>query len=1290
MADSPATDITVTSEEKIAYAQMEMLADGLGLAKPDVIDGNFGNQIRGALTGALDAVPERGFSFASLVGSNDAQYNQDKVIEQMILTVGGGNAPVIGSREWSEAYSSFKQALNALPRNIDIVSAPSTAGASAPAAAQVSTQPQNAEGAPPQSTQTSAPAEPTQPVFTPDAQTQAAMNFICSDVFPGLGLSANSQDVASFQTCYDQAILSLKDLAGLSDDPSKHADELKAALDELANNPKFIQLRKDYDNPLIAGTENFAFNTKMNAGGYGDKLPQAMKDDPKLLFALIDNRNQVVESVAAVSNGVLLAPTQTAPAQTAPAQGTPTQTTPAQDTGALKLDDPEVMAATLFVEQNFLKPMGDYVANMGDKASELAERFVNFKPLTDDDLKDGVLAQEQFRVAMIGFKMLDGQKNPNGAYDPSQRDSMIQSIMEKQEFDMVRQQIDAKVSAGETDPVVIAEKRKVMLDELFNQMDVLNRAGLTNSEKAKNDTVYNRVLMQAADWLPEGMKGFLQDFFTNNEFGQMIGNFLGAMGIQVSLLWGEESKSEADLVAESAPNIEKNFKEQFAKAEGDDPLAKLQAMEKDALENADSFGSRFAQNLIFKGANKDFVDDTIKSAFDKAEEAARQPGATDETISQAFTAEVISRAQAFRENPENARQFDNLSSDEQYETIEEARVVTNQAIAEYMALGLGTENGNDLGIKFTEREFDAVVDRYAYDAPLAVYGVIDRNFEALGLVQDNAMIRDDGGALKTVFDPQGNGMIEELLIRAQIHSHLENGGELDEAFLATLNAQDANGTNQLRELSVDNVGLVEDYMRDQGVSDADIKIFHDSIQGMGENYYGTDPAKPDVGERQADSVLEHVIYGGQLDTSLLIPTPAPEVDPAPATEEPEREVHVLPERVEPVTVIVGEPEPAVVEDKPETACKPEGCREVFERAVEPKPLYSHANDSPSGDIFYYRDLPEFSLRSSEAQYLRENLVENVPGLGELADARGQDPITVFLMEKMHRGGNQYVAFDFKEMGMNSFAHMDGVMVYRGRGGDSLPELRYYDTADGPEAERNPNGSHGIKSLSYHRDLGDYGRRTNPISPQYADFDTLFSRLDRPSGGALYDSPSTHNGFQGIVVVGADYDLHNAFDVVYGDVGTHGKAAYDKAYSHRESVYSGALNGGYWTGGEQRKLPQYADNSGQSQKQQNQRSGNGSEREDEFNKKSGAKCERPEYREPSKIQILRETKDRVILMKERFFGKDDDDCGNEQASIDVQHGINDMGANQFDPSMGDENYIPGMQNTSTMSVAGRTA
>ncbi len=1280
-----------TQQQQEAVQRLTMLAEALDVDVPDDITPEFAEALQSTVDAKIKAIDPDGDGHVMRISLRSSAIGRahmvlaDDLVEDQFF-----------SMEDDKKEAALSKALDSMQGDVKLV-----LGDAAPVIAKAA--PSGVE-------KTAAPASGAAPTekgeaaaFEPDAKTQAAMDYICSDVFPGLGLSANSKDVASFQGCYEKAILSLKDLASLSDDPSKHAGELKLKLDEMAKNPDFVQLRSDYESAKNSTVAQLTFVTKITLAGYGDKIPEAMKDNPELLFSLIDNRDKIVESVATVSSGVLSVPTRaastgaeasaesTATGSEASSKGAETGVEASAESaatgaksstkiveGSLKPDDPKVQAAANVVEDMFLKPMGDYISKMGDKAAEYSAKFADFKPLTEEEINDGVLAQEQLRTALIGFKILDDQKNPSGAYDPSQKEAMIKSIMEKPKFDMVRQQIDAKISAGETDPAVIADKRKVMLDELFTQMDVLYRAGLTNSEKAKNDTVYNRVLMQAAEWIPEGMKGFLKDFFTGKgpmgQWGEMLGNFLGAMGIQVSLLWGEELKSEVDLVAESAPNIEKNFKAQFEEAEGADPLEKLQAMEKEALENADSFGSRFAQNLIFKGANKDFVDNTIKSAFDKAEEAARKPGATDETIAQAFTNEVITRAQEFRENPENAKKFDDLTEKEKYETIEDVKVKVDKGVAEFKALGFDTENGHDIGIKYTEREFDSVVERYAYDAPAAIYGVIDRNFEALGLVQDQGMIKDGGGALKTVFDPQGNAMIEELLIRAQIHSHLESGGELNEAYLAALNEKNEHGTNQLRELSVDNVSLVEDYLRHQGVGDADIKIFHDSIQGMGENFYGTDSAKPDAGEAQTDSVLEHVVYGGQLDTSLLVPAPEPEPEPDLVSEKPKS------------VDLTAEEKPEVdAAPKPDNSCKPEGCRQAFEKVAGP--TMSHANDAkPSGDVHYYRDLPLFKLDSVEASYLRGKLVENVPGLAALAEERGQDPINVFLMEKMNRGGNQFVAFDFNEMGIAAYGHMDGVMVYRPKGGDTLPELRYYDTLDGPESERT-GGSHNIKSFSYHRELGDYGRSMNPISGQPRDFDTFMSRIDRSSGSALEQSPSSTSGFKGIAVVGSDYDLHNAFDLVYGNVGVRGAIVYRDSYSHRASNYSNALNGSYVAskGG---KPEEYASNSERHNKRSD--AGDSSEAKGEFNKSSGARCERPEYREPKGSQIWIEIFGRSRIIKDKLNQIGCDESDNDQASIDLEHGIQDMGADQFDPTLGDDNFIPGMQSTSTMSVAGRTA
>lgn len=768
--------------------------------------------------------------------------------------------------------------------------------------------------------------------FKPDVPTKAAMDYICNDVFPSIGISiSDSSNLQDFQSCYTQATGLLKTLANLSDDPSKHADELKASLDAVAKSGEF----------KMAAMVGFIPESKINELFKGNP-PQAVLNNPKLLISMVENRDKIVESIRQVNaSGVLdsdkpqiaVNPIQATPIvgpTPAPTQETQpivqtittdTTVTTSTDNGPIDPQSKEAKDAMQAVETLLLKPFGDAIGTMGGQFGAMAEKFVDFKTLTNDDLTDGQFADEQFRLVMMGMRTLNGEKNASGTYDPSQRSSLIQGILGKEEFAMVRQKLDEQVNVGVTDQDKIKKNREAVLNGMFNQMDILYRAGLTDSEEAKNDTVYNRILSKASEWLPEGMKSFLKDFFTNNSFGKMLAGPMSAMGIQVGLLWGEKPKSEVELAQDARPMIEEGFADKYKEAKGDTPADKLTAMRTEAKDDLDGFVMGTVNKLLFKGADKDFLEQTVMAAFDKADAAAAN-GASAEEINKAFTDHMMVSAEEFKANPNNERtqSFSGIPDSEKTSILAETHKIVDEAGKEYDHL-IKMGEGNKLAFTFNEIAFDNVTIRYAGDAPNVMYGVIGNNFDKLGMSQDIGMIQKSNGEYGDYFTPKGNGMIEELLIRAHIHDHLENGGELDKAFVDKIsgeveNVSDPGGRPMMpyRELSLENLPLVTAYMTAKGVSAEDVTAFETKVTELGNNMRGTVPGKPDAGVDQNDSVLEHTLYGGQLDVGMIV-----------AEMKPEPAVVVVPkpeEKPEPVVVKVEpaakpEPEPVVVKVEPQ-------------------------------------------------------------------------------------------------------------------------------------------------------------------------------------------------------------------------------------------------------------------------------------------------------------------------------------------------------------------------------------
>lgn len=1314
----------LTSEQQNSLEQMSLLAKGLGIDIPDTITPAFAGDVSRAVDQALTTMPDPGFSFLSLVGGgDDSGYKRDKLIEQMIVRSqpDGVAVPRIGSSEWDALYQPLRKAFDNKYDNTKVLfDVPATSAVVA--SGDVSSQPSGDSSSSNSVESQSSVQDNKVSGFSPDDSTKSSMAYLNDNVFKGLLIHSDINDVASFQNAYGatiDVIKSVSDPGSVSDDPSKHADEFKVLLDGIAANPAFGRLKDAAENsPKSAAS--------MLQMAFGD-VPESLKNNPKIIVDLVENRDALVQNLRQLSDGGVfdakVSPVQVAEKNSPNADegsvsdvGTKTELV----SGDLKPDvtlgagqgagspsgadassvkppsEKEVVFAIREIERNMLAPLGDKINKIGGEAAKYADKFANFKPLTEAEIKDEVFAEDQFRVAMIALKYFDGQKNPNGAYDPSMKDGLIKSILEKPEFEPVRQGLNESIKemnggALPADADKLKEAQKLRAEYLFSQMDVLYRAELTNTEKAKNDTVYNRFLTQAAEWLPESMKGFLQDFFTGsfppgspfemlNPFGKMLGNYLGSAGIQVGLLWGEESKTAEDLLKDTAPEIQKNFEEIYEKADGANALEKLESMEEGALDSVNSFAARFTQKLLFRGANEDFVENAIKASFDKAEEVARTSGATDADISKAFADEMLVHAQAFRDNPQNTREYGSYSSIEQAALEAQTKEIVDAGVKEYQHVIAieGQEQQVGFNVEFDkERQFDKVEDRYAGGVPAAIYGVILDNEDKLEISQDLSVIKDE-----KYFTPEGNAIIEELLIRATIHDHVENGGEVDQAFLDELSAPSEKYPDNpqympMRELSMDNYKLVVDYLADQGVDQADIDVFKASVEEIGNNYYGTEPGDLSAGPKQTDSVLEHTVYGGQLKVEAFIPKPEPVVETKPEPVEapkPEVKDDPVPKKE------VAQPEEPKAEPPKDDGCEKDSCKKVFEQVAKPDPEVQFAKLGRVDDPHVYKDLPLFDLNSREAAFLASkdglNLKENEPKIWDKAVDLGRHPLQVLFDEKMDRTNNGYLYMDLKEMGL-SHPNFDGVMAYKQPG--RAVELRYvdYDAHEIRSAAR--HGANPVRDIKeQYEDLGSNVKR----------LDDFFDEIYRSPGGKSMGSPSQSGGFTQIGMFDSNLRVKSAFDVIYGDQPRSAEKAYMGNYAERWDQRNSAEN--------VERQNHYADASGASANQSRRYEDTRSERENEFNNKSGCERKEPGFENWGGPQkglnawgTWRSLRQQGRALGE-IFGKNDGDCDNHQASLDVQHGIRDIGADQFDPAANDENYIPGMQSSSPMSSIGRTA
>ncbi|MBK6895924.1 MAG: hypothetical protein IPH06_04970 [Alphaproteobacteria bacterium] len=169
-----------------------------------------------------------------------------------------------------------------------------------------------------------APAAPAAPApapqeVTPDARTMQAMDAIRTQVFPALDIRPRGTDVAAFGRDFGQASQMLANLFQIQGDPNSPQvrTQITQKLNELATHPKIGALRDAASLPMGASSAFRVLVQAENREMY-DRLPQAVKDNPSILFALLDNRNQIFADMNQVYASNILNP-QVVPAQVQPA-----------------------------------------------------------------------------------------------------------------------------------------------------------------------------------------------------------------------------------------------------------------------------------------------------------------------------------------------------------------------------------------------------------------------------------------------------------------------------------------------------------------------------------------------------------------------------------------------------------------------------------------------------------------------------------------------------------------------------------------------------------------------------------------------------------------------------------------------------------------------------------------------------------------------------------------------------------------------------------------------------------
>lgn len=775
--------------------------------------------------------------------------------------------------------------------------------------------------------------------YVPNDKDKQAMATLTS-VMTTLGMKPSGDTVDSFRKDYSQAMTTFAGMLHLTGDRSTYGSQISKELDKIAPDLAALEGKPDF---MVRSA------LKFKLGDDYAKLPQTIQENPKLLIDLVKKRQELVSAMNTIEgSGMFAAPATAAPATAAPgtaapttaapATGTPPPTTAAPGTAApataapaTATPDPaspppttasnpsgppskqDIADASAVIHDVLFVPLADKMSKMG-----MVAKFIDFKT-PDADPTFGAQSQQTLALTMIALKKLGGEQNPNGSYDPSMREGLIQDIMTKPEYAMVKAAIPVD---GATTDEEKEKKRKESLDFMFSQMDVLARAGLTNSEAAQNDNFYNRLLTKASEFLPEGVKTWLKDFFTNSEIGKMISPFLAMMGIQVGVIWGEKPASQAELVDNAKPALEKGFKEALAGIKPEEIPAgetKIDALQIKVNEKLDLPLVKFVTEKMFQGADQEFVKNSLRDALQDA-----KAGANEEEQSKIFAQSMADRAKAWREhqapatgqpalnplnNPQGVQQDAAAAVAAQpvpaagpTTTAPAAAVPSpagaptggasgpapsvgqNASVAASTQPGASTATPAHLAAAGADEEIRLTLNaghgamaqgpiRLSNSRVQMTTQVLHNNFDKLEL---SAVSKSDLVNAQAVLNDQVNGVYvdkatravsaayEELVLRAQIHAHNSDPANRDKPLdLSKLD----------HKMTLQNIDLVAQYMKDKGVKDSEVKIFKDKIIDMGMDMQSTKLKGDPI---QKTSVLEQSFFGGQISLESLKIVRSPE------------------------------------------------------------------------------------------------------------------------------------------------------------------------------------------------------------------------------------------------------------------------------------------------------------------------------------------------------------------------------------------------------------------------------
>lgn len=605
-----------------------------------------------------------------------------------------------------------------------------------------------------------------------------------------------------------------------------------------------------------------------------------------------------------------------------PNTGTPPaiQRTPEEELALSRaLEKAEVDGAVLAVETALLQLGGkldQLTDQFGGIAKSLAGELVT--PLTPEEVGGdfGENSQDMTAKLVMMLKTLNGEKNPNGVYTESIGRQLQLSILTKDDFSMVREQFglekvtveearaliarpptevpplaegaDAAQQTAHTAAMATYNQQKAEYDSsaaktdklnvLFHSLDVLRQNDLLNDEKARSTTKMNMIMdgiAGALDNFAPGFKDALKDFFTNSDFGKMIGGMLTMFGININRLWGDKDDSAA--LKNAAGLVGDGFETAFDKIAADNNLDPKLDFDKIMDLTKDSFQDKM-DDFIPSNAMKLMLgddDSRIKAAL--ADAMDRAAGATDmEGAKQIFVDRLVQIGEAYKNGTGITllTQVETIGQTVEDVVSERPELAASISSASYMAgapavdlpVVTAGETHVELAYDPSTEDFAQDPERFSKGRVATIQDVLHSNAALLGIsaVNPDFMYLDkEANEFTDTMTRETCGVFEEVWIRANIHAMVEADTEITQESLDEI----AN-----TRLSSENMDVIISYMHDKNVPQADIDAFSQNMQALDGDYNSSAN-----GTTQSSSVFDQALLWGQLTPNIAQWVPQPVV-----------------------------------------------------------------------------------------------------------------------------------------------------------------------------------------------------------------------------------------------------------------------------------------------------------------------------------------------------------------------------------------------------------------------------